>query len=554
MVARLASRVINFINGIRNSIRAVADLVMNLIRAGLARLAAFRDWLVRGAMAMLGRVLRTVVEPLKNALMGLLMQRLGPQIQAAMATARTMFPNGLPSPPEVIAAQAQAATQVAAQAQEAIVNGLLHPEGDHFSIGFQLGGDISGGAGVSAGAGASLEVVMDYRRGDIGFFVSPGASAQLSVGDIGATGALSGSMTWGTVGSFGDAKKDVLQGWGGWFTNASYGAQAGLAEGGGLAVQSGGVISVGGSTDFGTIGSYVPAGADQHLVPGATVQGPPIPGTPDAHDVVALGEVLFPTQSADVNALGGGSVISGAASTANSYPTGHDGARVISIDVTGEASRAWRHPGASSREDSNRDLAARRAEAVRTRLEPQVPGISVRGIGASDSAAARAGKAETDASPEDQRATMFGSVFKTGTPDQPGQTTQQPGQLQGDPFQVNAGVPNPLAAGRSAWGWDTSVGVAGLVGEGGKAGVYGGLGASYSFPIGKTHFDATTMAMTRIIFGLIKMLGDVETGSPLGLIRDAIGMGWGVEELVTSSFGQAVGDWTIPMPTGIAVA
>ena len=65
---------------------------------------------------------------------------------------------------------------------------------------------------------------------------------------------------------------------------------------------------------------------------------------------------------------------------------------------------------------------------------------------------------------------------------------------------------------------------------------------------------ATTMAMTRIIFGLIKMLGDVETGSPLGLIRDAIGMGWGVEELVTSSFGQAVGDWTIPMPTGIAVA
>ena len=77
---------------------------------------------------------------------------------------------------------------------------------------------------------------------------------------------------------------------------------------------------------------------------------------------------------------------------------------------------------------------------------------------------------------------------------------------------------------------------------------------SYSIPIGKAHFDASTMAIIRIVFGLMKMLGDVSTGSPLGFIRDAIGMGWGVEELVTSSLGQAIGDWTIPMPTGIAVA
>jgi len=554
-VARQTERIVGFINRVRSAVMAAAQFVANLIRAGLARLAAFRDWLVRGATAMLGRVLRAVVEPLKRALMSLLMRRLGPYIQSAMDSARTMFPNGLPSPPAVIAAQAQAASQAASQSEDAILNGLMHPEGDHFSIGFQLGGTVSEGAGISAGGGASLEVVMDYRRGDIGFFLAPAAGVQLNVGDIGETGNATGAMTFGTVGSFGDANKDVLQGWGGWFTNASYGVQAGVAEGGGLAVQSGGVVSVGGSTDFGNIGSITPSGADQHFVPGATVPGPLTPGTPDLHEVVALGEVLFPTQSADPNALGGAGAISSAATTANTFPETHSGSRVTSIDVTGEASRAFRNPGsASSREGANRDLSVRRAEVVRARLEPLVPGISVRGIGAGDSAAARAGKSETDRSPEDQRATMFGAVFKSGTPDQPGQPVQQPGHTEGEPFQINAGVPNPFAAGRSAWGWDTAVTATGLLGAAGKAGVYGGLGVSYSIPIGKTHFDGSTMAIIRIVFGLMKMLGDVTTGSPLGFIRDAIGMGWGVEELITSSLGQAIGDWTIPMPTGIAVA
>ena len=555
-IQRKASQISGAIEWVRSFVTSIVSTVGNLVRAGLQRLAAFRTWLMNAASAAIGRVLRGVLEPVQRALMSLVLRLIGPQLAQAIATARTLFPNGLPAPPAVGEALAQAAGSVGGRDEGSVLAGLMHPEGDHLSFTFSLSGDTSAVAGLSGGLSASLEVVMDYRRNDIGFFVSPGASAQVNIGDIGETGAASGSASWGTVGSFGDENKDVLQGWGGWFTNASYGVQAGLAVEGGAAVASGGTVSVGGSTDFGTIGSYVPIGADQHPVPGAVTPGGLVPGTPTGHDVLALGEVLFPRQSADVGASPGGpAAIEGAARTANAYPATHAGWQVLSIEVLGEASRVWMRPRpGETRASANQQLAERRANAVKARLEPLVPGTSVGAVGNGDGRAASQGKDERDASPEDQRASMTAALFNPGTSDHRDPDTVGPTTTGPQPFDVNLGVPNPFAAGRSAWGWDTTLGASGLVGGGGKAGVYGGLGVSYSFPVGKAHFSPTTMAIVRTVFGLQKVIGDVMTLSVLGAIRDAIGMGWGVEALVTSVFSDAIGDWTIPMPPGVAVA
>ena len=89
-----------------------------------------------------------------------------------------------------------------------------------------------------------------------------------------------------------------------------------------------------------------------------------------------------------------------------------------------------------------------------------------------------------------------------------------------------------------------------------QVGVYGGVGASYSFPLGKTHMDPATMHTIRIVTGFMKLVGDVETLSPLGFIRDALGLSAAFPErdAVIGRMTSAVTDWTIPLPPGAAVA
>lgn len=551
-----AGRIAAKIQRIRALVTRIVGTVASLVRAGLARLAAFRAWLLGMARAAIGRLLRRVLEPLQRALMSLVLRLIGPQLAAAVTNAKAMFPNGMPTPPSVTEAQAKAAGAVGGRDEGSILAGLTHPEGDHFSYSIMLSDDTSAVAGLQGGLSATFEVVMDYRRNDIGFFVAPGGALQVNIGDIGETGSLSGTYSWGTVGSFGDTSKDVLQGWGGWFTNVSYGVQGGLAVEGGAAIASGGTVSVGGSSDLGPAFSYTPIGADLHPVPGAVTPGTLTGGTPAGNDVLALGEVLFPRQSADVGAAPGGqAAIEGAARTARDYPGTHPGWQVTSIEVLGETSRVWLRPrSGETRASSNRELAQQRANNVKARLAPLVPGLSVGAVGNGDGRPASQGKAENDASPEDQRASMTAVVYSPPTPETRGPSTQGPTTMQPQPFDVNVGLPNPFAAGRSAWGWDTTLGGSALVGGGGKAGLYGGLGFSYSFPVGKARFSPTTMAIIRVVLGLAKVLGDLATLSFLGAIRDAIGLGWGVEALVTSTFTSAIGDWTIPLPPGVAVA
>ncbi len=299
----------------------------------------------------------------------------------------------------------------------------------------------------------------------------------------------------------------------------------------------------------------MPIGADRHPVPGTGTPGTTTPGTPDTPGTMALGEVDFPRQVSDVaSAPGGAAAIDNAANLVRDYPTSHPSGEVKSVDVLGEASRVWRRPRAGrTRADENASLAENRAQNVAAALQPEVT-VKVRPHGNGDLRAAGVGKPETDASPEDQRASMVASTLEHGTP---GTTTPgTPPTMAPDQFTVRYGaIPFPLQS-KQAWGWDTTVGLAGYGGEGAKAGFYGGMGVSYSLPIGKARLTPDTMKAIRITLGFMKLAGDVMTISPLGFIRDALGLAAMSSEArsVEDEVIRAIESWVLELPPGSALA
>jgi hypothetical protein len=419
-----------------------------------------------------------------------------------------------------------------------------------------LGGSVGGGVGLGGAVGATLDVVLDYRRNDIGFFISPQAGGQVNLGDVGGTGSVSAVGAWGTVANFGDPSQDVLGAYGGYFTNVTYGAQAGLSVEGGLGLSTGGSLYRGGATTGVPLFSYTPLGADSHPVPGTGTPGTTTPGTPDRPGTMALGEVLFPRQVADVSsAPTAQSAIDHAADLALAYPGSHPNGQVTGVDVLGGASRVWAHPVAGqSREAANRDLSERRAQGVAERLRIRLPGTTVSAHGDGDAAAVAAGKPETDASPADQRASMVAATVDRGTAptSTPGTPPDQaPNQHTISAFQL----PNPFQA-KQAWGWDTTVGLTGYAGAEAKAGLYAGAGISYSLPLGKTHLEPETMRAIRLNVGFLKLAADVASLSPLGFIRDALGLAAMSSEArsVETEIIGAINSWVVQLPPGAAVA
>jgi outer membrane protein OmpA-like peptidoglycan-associated protein len=457
----------------------------------------------------------------------------------------------------------QAAQQVPAAGQ-GVLDSLMHPEGDHIGFGISFSGDAAAGVGIQGNVGAMFDVVFDYRRNDIGFFLSPNAGLQVNSLDASLTAGLGGAGAWGTVASFGDPNKDVLEDFGGWFTNVSYGVQGKLAVEGGFQVATGGSFYRGGSTDVniplpgshtvpGTPGTSTTTPGTTTTTPGTPGGTSTTPGTPDTPVTTPLGDVPFPTQgdSPDPGA------VTAAADRAHTLPG------LVGIDVTGHTSRGWRHlPAGMSREQANQALSDRRGSHVAGALTPLVPPTPVASSGAGDSLAAAAGKAENDLSASDQHATITAHGIMPGTPAStsttpgtPGTTTTTPGTTTTTPGtpaqQVPNGVaiplPNPFQA-KQAWGWDTTVSAAGLAGAAGAAGVYGGAGLSYSIPLGKTHLSHDTMQQIRAAVGFFKLLGDIMSVSPLGFIRDLFGVAQPVAADGATAIGGAATSWSMPAP------
>jgi hypothetical protein len=141
-----------------------------------------------------------------------------------------------------------------------------------------------------------------------------------------------------------------------------------------------------------------------------------------------------------------------------------------------------------------------------------------------------------------------------GTPGhtEPGGTG--PSHQEPNKHDVTVSAPNPFTSERTAWGWDTTVGVSGLAGATGKVAGYGGAGISYSFPIGKTHVAHETMEAIRINFGITKIMLDIMSLSPLGLLRDAIAL-FRVHAApdAQTHMTHAATDWSLPTPPGVGV-
>jgi hypothetical protein len=146
-------------------------------------------------------------------------------------------------------------------------------------------------------------------------------------------------------------------------------------------------------------------------------------------------------------------------------------------------------------------------------------------------------------------ATMEQGTPATSTPGTP--PTTAPNQ-----HTISAlSLPNPFQA-KQASGWDTTFGVTGYGGAEAKAGVYGGAGVSYSLPLGKTHMDAETMQAIRLNVGFLKLVADVASMSPLGFVRDALGLAAmnSQARAVESEIINAITSWVIQLPPGAAVA
>jgi hypothetical protein len=343
------------------------------------------------------------------------------------------------------------------------------------------------------------------------------------------------------------------------FTNVNYGAQAGLAAELGVAVSTGGAFYRGGSIDLDPpLFSYSPLGADTHTVPGATHPGVPIPGTPPTTNTINLGEVHFGRQQSNAAAApGGGGAMDSAAQLVRDVPTKDPTANVLGVSVVGESSRIWVRPApGKTRESENADLASARAQSVKSGLDGRLGGKPpVTAHGGGDRRAKSEGKSETDATAADQRAVMFADVGLGGKPDSVGPDTKDPDKQEKDKFDVKAGLPNPFTSSRTAFGWDTTVGISGQAGAGGELAGYVGAGLSYSFPIGKTHMSAKTMDAIRQAFGVVKILLDLISLSPLGLIRDIIALARvNVASDAQAELTNGVTQHVVKLPPGAAAA
>jgi outer membrane protein OmpA-like peptidoglycan-associated protein len=552
---RIVNNVTGFITRILRAVEAAVRRAVDLVRRGVeavlngirtainwvkAKISAAIDWAIKKAKALLARALKALLQPVHERALQKVLELIGPAVQSAVAQVKLMFPNGMPAPPEVSQAASQAAQQV--PAGPGIIQSLMNPEGDHIGFGITVGGSAAEGVGAQLVGQLMFDVVFDYRRNDIGFFVSPGGGVQGNVLDAGLSAGVGGAASWGTVASFGDPNQDVTQAFGGWFTNVSYGAQGKLAVEGGIQASTGGAFYRGGSYDFSSGGpSYTPFGAGTRPTPGTPGTTTTTPGTPEAHGTVPLGDVHFPTQG---DAPDPGQVAAAAAAAhAVTDP-------IVSIEALGHTSRGWRHlPPGQTREQANQALSQRRGQNVAAQLTPLVAPTPVSGSGAGDSVAAAAGKAETDLSASDQRTSVTAATFRPATPDTTSTTGGTPPGEEPNTFTVHPSIPNPFTSQRTAWGWDTTVGGGALGGAEGAAGLYGGVGVSYSFPVGKTHVEEETMKAIRIAVGEFKMIADVMSISPLGFFRDLMGVMTPVAHEAAPAIGGAATSFSMPTPS-----
>ena len=212
-----------------------------------------------------------------------------------------------------------------------------------------------------------FDIVFDYRRNDIGFFLSPGGGVQVNVLDAGLSAGVGPGASWGTVASFGEPSHDVIGSFGGWFTNVNYGLQGKLAVEGAPSLDRRPVLPrrLPGLHAGGI--SYTPFGADTDAVPGRPAcrarpgrRTTPSAGPAGGEHGAAPRRHSYPTQGDTPDRARSRPPRTAPTRSRRAPPGRHTG-----VDAPGHSSRGWRPlPPGQTREEANRALSERRGSKV----------------------------------------------------------------------------------------------------------------------------------------------------------------------------------------------
>lgn len=576
------------VDGIRRLVAAVERIVRRvvaLVERLISTVANLVTRALRAAYEFVVRMIRRAAAALARAILWLVLEWLKPKIEAALATAREMIERVRRYGQQYAQAAREGVRRTMALGRD-LLQSLLKPEGDHFSIG--LGGSIGGSGGAYvAGTGALdlspliLDVHVSYRHLSFRGYLSVSAGLSGGVG-VGGGGGLDvgvgGQVSWGSVLSYG-READMNASVGGWQVAGGVGAEVEAAAGPvGFSAGVGHQVS----TNLGDIPQwaamapfgYNPVTGFGPPPPGAPVVGGPgfpgtVPGTQTPRPAsgtwsgvgpgspgpgreqyrpeppqTTSGSILFPTGD-DTVTPAHRTRISGIATSAGRLADGADMASVRGR-VVGHASPRWRYPRERrTAEQENQDLSTRRAVNANSAAETAIRGISIsapHAISMDTPVGAGAGPGPADSDPQHQRRadvtyTVVRSVREEIPPPvDPHAPTPPPGQLP-------------------SLGWDTTASLAwtGKAGAEAHAAAKGSGSVSYTDPdpIWEENLGPMEAKALRIVLGLYKVTLGVAVGDQMGLIRDAAGLVGGVEDLIGVELTDPIVTFIIPMPESV---
>ena len=607
VIRRIQAAATGFVRRVTRAIVSFIQRVERAVVAGIRRLEAAITLLVRRLSALVQRLIRRVVDLVRRALqrlydaivrtirraaaalarmiMSFVLDWLKPRIDAALATARRLIERVRRYGQRYAEAAREGVRRTMALGRD-LLQSLLKPEGDHFSIGLTGSLGASGGAYV-AGTGAVdvspiiLDIHVSYRhlsfRGYLS--VSGGLSGGVGVGGGGGVdAAVGGQVSWGSVLSYG-READMNASVGGWQVAGGVGAEVEAGVGPvGLSAGVGHQVS----TNLGDIPQWAalaPFGVNPVTGLAPPPPGVPVVGGPGFPDTVpgtqmprppsgtwsgvgagspgpgreqyrpepaqtASGSVYFETGE-DTITPAHRTHIGGVAASAGRLADGADLATVRGR-VVGHASPRWRYPRERrTAEQENQDLSNRRAAAANQVAESAIGAVSISApyaISMDAPHGAGAGQGPADSDPRHQRRADVTYTVVRST-------------REVIPPPVNPHAPTPPPGQLPSLGWDTTASLAwtGKAGAEAHGAVKGSGSVSYTDPdpVWQENLGANEAKALRIVLGLYKVTLGVAVGDQMGLIRDAAGLVGGVEDLIGVELTDPIVDFVIPMPSDV---
>ena len=618
VIERVTRAVTSFIRAAAQAAVAFVQAVLRAVTAAIETVVAAVHRIIERAVSLVARAIRTIANfitrlvqraarAIADAVMWLVLEWLKPKIQAALATAREMIEQ-IRRYGERYVAAAREGVRRAQQLGRDILQSLLKPEGDHFTIGLTGGVGAAGGAYVAAAGGASLSAVLDihvsYRHSSMRAYFTLGGEGSGGLGIGGGAGvSAAGGPTygWGSVLSYG-SDPEMDESVGGWQVSGGIGLEVGAGALGRASIGMGeqlstnlkdipawaarapfgynpvtgfgppppGVPVIGGPGFPGTVpgtetprppggGSWSEVGPVGNRPRGDTAGGPCVPGTggpaggggPGRIEMYVpeppehvSGSVFFNPTGNDQVGARGRRTLAELAEEAEATASGADRVQAEGT-VVGRASPRWRHPRPRrTPAEENMALSQRRATNTGQAFHDAMRGRSVP-LGSTSIVGAGAPSGPADSDrPGQRRADVEVAITRYRIHPPP---PPPPPTRRPDPH-----APTPPPGQIPSLGWDTTVSVQ-VGGEGGisaeaTAQLNAGIAYTFPTPLWEHNIGATEAKGLRIVLGLYKVSLDVAHGNPIGFVRDAAGLVGGVEDIVGVELTDPIVNFVIPMP------